>query len=1121
MANVNECGIAAKQSATCTQKCKTCQREGIPILPLRYAVIPKDKAKGRILMGAAVTGGGKSISAPLGAGIKNKALKNHAYSLRILRQGFLYVFLENTKVWQAYGIKLDGLLSQFPDIYNPPADAQKEMSFSCYEAGDNVPAAFINVPNIDKTPKVWIAYSSIPWEKAVFDNFAAKESLRKERMTLVDLVAFKAAPTTQNHVFEIDEGLNTLVNWVEEYTPTFDVAYKRQGWMLTPAEQKAEPALAAWVKANFKTPIWSTHGFRNRTNSLAPTSQFVKKAKEKHGLPIAAVALHDTAGIIEELNHSRQKVLLADLQWQNEKLLVEDPHDSSKKRLYTRAHKKMSADAIKQMREYLVQQAIATTLAKSTPNQGATLDELTLGKPKAMSEAEYNRKMADGSIPRTSTFTESKIQDSSSTENIPQITRSKTGIVHDNVKETALEDFEDTLEQFDEQYNAQACATFVKEYEATIKQYQATLKSFDADYIAWLDQTSEKNGVKALSFLCTHDTKQTKNPNWLYSVLVSNCVSGGGLTEVSSSWFQKTLQLAPTDPEQILLRSMVGNGTSFWKSLGSDNLSKVYDTIKTVQGSEEYEKTVKWLAPKMGPLLAPIVKAVTNASVSLASKLTPDKKRVVDTAVATAVALIEKKFARKLMAEGIRLDDYMAALDSAEMAQARAKLDSPPTTSEGGTRTRQGTRNKVTKHGDTRFNATVWVLENQKLEVEVNLTPETRFTGAGISVAIMDATAQTPIQTLTLAPNRVRQYMGTTFKNSWEFTKSPSSLLAMGALYFQITSVMQNAEAAGKATSDQAVMANAALIGAGVGLLGGGIEVSGLLAHKTFGKEALGKILGRVAGVIGGGCAFYDGVLAFSKGIQQSKSKDTEASNLNISGGLLLAFSGVSSIIAVAVGSGALWGPVGIALGLGIAGCYLLYQAGKAEPSDAAKWVARNPFWPQKTRDEPVFIDWPQEEAALITVFYGVKAELRFKKDKVVVSSSMGIGGSAKYPGSVSMSFMIANFDSKTQGWRYRLFVKLSTGGREVEVYHWHHPQAPVFPPSGLVPASTIPAIQRKSGKYLVKNGGLEITHHLEGEFGILASARLECEFFQDLKETSNPSRIELRADAQNEVVAS
>lgn len=1120
MANVNECGIAAKQSATCTQKCKTCQREGIPILPLRYAVIPKDKAKGRILMGAAVTGGGKSISAPLGEGIKNKALKNHAYSLRILRQGFLYVFLENTKVWQAYGIKLDGLLSQFPDIYNPPADAQKEMSFSCYEAGDNVPAAFINVPNIDKTPKVWIAYSSIPWEKAVFDNFAAKESLRKERMTLVDLVAFKAAPTTQNHVFEIDEGLNTLVNWVEEYTPTFDVAYKRQGWMLTPAEQKAEPALAAWVKANFKTPIWSTHGFRNRTNSLAPTSQFVKKAKEKHGLPIAAVALHDTAGIIEELNHSRQKVLLADLQWQNEKLSFEDPHDSSKKRLYTRAHMKMSADAIKQMREYLVQQAIATTLAKSTPNQGATLDKVDLGKPRSMSEAEYYRKMADGSIPRTSTFTESKIQDSSSTKSIPQVTRSKTGIVHDNVKETALEDFEDTLEQFDEQYNAQACATFVKEYEATIKQHQATLKSFDADYIAWLNQTSDKDGVKALSFLCTHDTKKTKDPNWLYSVLVANCVGGGGLTEVSSSWFQKTLQLAPSDPEQILLRSLVGNGTTFVASLGQDNLSKVYDTVKTLQGSEEYEKSAKFIAARMGPLLAPIVKAVTNTTVSLAGKLTSDKKRTVDAAVATAVALIEKKFARKLLAEGIRLDDYMAALDSAEMAQARAKLDSP-TTTEGGTRSRQRSRNKVTRHGDTRFNVTVWTLDNQKLAVDVNLTPEARYTGAGISVAIMDATNQTPIQTLTLAPNRVRQYMGTSLKNSWEFTKSPSSLLAVGALYFQITSLMQNAEAAGKATSDQAVMANAALFGAGMSLVGGGVEISGLIAGKAMGNVGIGLKLGKVAGFIGGGCAIYDGIITISKGIQQFNQKDKEAGTYNIIGGVTLFASGITSIIAVAVGSGAIFGPVGIALALGIAGCYLLYKAGKAEPSDAAKWVARNPFWPQKTRDEPVFIDWPQEEAALVAIFYGVKAELRFNKDEVAISSTMGIGSVAEFPASVSMSFMIANFDSKTQGWRYRLFVKLSSGGREVEVYHWHHPQAPVFPPSGLVSASTIPAIHRKSGKYQIKNGGLVITHHLEGEFRTLASARLECEFFQDLSDTSNPSRIELRADAQDEVVAS
>lgn len=124
-------------------------------------------------------------------------------------------------------------------------------------------------------------------------------------------------------------------------------------------------------------------------------------------------------------------------------------------------------------------------------------------------------------------------------------------------------------------------------------------------------------------------------------------------------------------------------------------------------------------------------------------------------------------------------------------------------------------------------------------------------------------------------------------------------------------------------------------------------------------------------------------------------------------------------------------------------------------------------------------------------------------------------------PTVVALNFSIANFNEKTQGWRYRLFVKLRSGGKEVEVYHCRHPQAPLFPPSGLVSASKVPTIQLKSGKSQIKSGGLELNHEMESEAGTLVSARLECEFFHDLSDTSNPSRIEIRADARHDVVAS
>lgn len=60
-------------------KCDNCEKSGLPILPVRYAVLPK-------------TVGAKLPPGIAGKGMTDIALQEYQYGLRTLREGWLFVF---------------------------------------------------------------------------------------------------------------------------------------------------------------------------------------------------------------------------------------------------------------------------------------------------------------------------------------------------------------------------------------------------------------------------------------------------------------------------------------------------------------------------------------------------------------------------------------------------------------------------------------------------------------------------------------------------------------------------------------------------------------------------------------------------------------------------------------------------------------------------------------------------------------------------------------------------------------------------------------------------------------------------------------------------------------------
>ena len=90
--------------------CSFCGGGGLPILPVRYAVARSDDV---------------SISAPeLPADLEDDAVSQIAlaggqhYTLRLLREGFLYVFNAARGRWQGYYVTDEGFLSRYIDVTN-------------------------------------------------------------------------------------------------------------------------------------------------------------------------------------------------------------------------------------------------------------------------------------------------------------------------------------------------------------------------------------------------------------------------------------------------------------------------------------------------------------------------------------------------------------------------------------------------------------------------------------------------------------------------------------------------------------------------------------------------------------------------------------------------------------------------------------------------------------------------------------------------------------------------------------------------------------------------------------------------------------------------------------------
>jgi len=159
------------------KKCEFCDKRGLPLLLVRHAVAPHG-------VGAPLS---NALPIELATGVAH-------YTKRVLRSGYVYVYDEARKRWDAYFVTADGYLSKLtqPRGTTPVVPVKP---FNCNEIGHREVARCITVPDPKRATKVWIGFSDVLWTNRVME---ANEDAcyRKRHMTEVDVKALLGGSTS-------------------------------------------------------------------------------------------------------------------------------------------------------------------------------------------------------------------------------------------------------------------------------------------------------------------------------------------------------------------------------------------------------------------------------------------------------------------------------------------------------------------------------------------------------------------------------------------------------------------------------------------------------------------------------------------------------------------------------------------------------------------------------------------------------------------------------------------------------------------------------------------------------------------------------------------------------------
>lgn len=160
-------------AANATEKCEFCDKRGLPLLLVRDALVP---------VGA---------GAPVSSDRPFKVPEDVAYyTRRVLRNGFVNVFDEARKRWEAYYVTRDGYYFKMP-VTPGVIPIKPNKPFNCSDLGHRAVASCITVSDPKKATKVWIGFSDAIWTNKVRER-NENPAYRQKHMVSIDVAAVLA-----------------------------------------------------------------------------------------------------------------------------------------------------------------------------------------------------------------------------------------------------------------------------------------------------------------------------------------------------------------------------------------------------------------------------------------------------------------------------------------------------------------------------------------------------------------------------------------------------------------------------------------------------------------------------------------------------------------------------------------------------------------------------------------------------------------------------------------------------------------------------------------------------------------------------------------------------------------
>lgn len=134
--------------------CKFCDKDGLLILPLRYAAVTGND------IGDPRLGLLPAMPSTLGENVNDIAVSGAKYAPRMLRLGYLYVLIKRSGLlyWEGYLILNNAYLYKFPIDLPPPSS----VAFSCDPGSCGIDASMISIPKVESVEKIYLLYTPSP-----------------------------------------------------------------------------------------------------------------------------------------------------------------------------------------------------------------------------------------------------------------------------------------------------------------------------------------------------------------------------------------------------------------------------------------------------------------------------------------------------------------------------------------------------------------------------------------------------------------------------------------------------------------------------------------------------------------------------------------------------------------------------------------------------------------------------------------------------------------------------------------------------------------------------------------------------------------------------------------------